>query len=213
MSKTITSKARTDNAFSMVHLFSFEMDKDLDGNVGEAGEILYFTDHDVFVTYGGNEYTPLAITFDKLNEDFSMSSDVISLSIDNINSALTTEALRSEWRNNPCNIIRIIYTPPAETIGSDIYEFGVSDTETDPSNTALYPRLDFANITDFDAYILFEGIIDTFNASTQVLNATITTEFVNWSKAYPARTYNQNEFISVIDAISTELYWGRQNVT
>lgn len=209
MSKTITSNSRTDNAFSLVHLFTFEMDKDWDGTVGEAGEILYFTDHDVFVTYDGNEYTPLAITFDKLSEDFSMGADTISLSIDNINSALTTEALASEWRNNPCKITRVIYTPPAETIGSDVYEFGVRDT-----GSAAYPNmnLDTDGIT-YDVYTLFEGIIDTFNATSQVLNATITTEFVNWSKAYPARTYNQNEFTSVVNAIATEIYWGRQNVT
>jgi len=209
MSKIISSNSRTDEAVSMVHLFTFAMDKDLDGNVGEAGEVLYFTDNDIFVTYDSNEYTPLAITFDKLTEDFSMGADTISLSIDNINSALTTEALASEWRNNHCKITRIVYTPPAETIGSDTYEFGVSDT-----GDATYPNMDFdLDEITHDVYTLFEGVIDTFNATTQVLNATITTEFVNWTKAFPTRTYNQNSFTSVVDAISTEVYWGRQNVT
>jgi len=213
MSKTISNNSRGDNAFALVHLFEFQMDKDWDGSVGESGEILYFTDHDVFVEYNSIEYTPLAITFDQLKEDLSMTSDSINISIDNVNGALTTEALASEWRSNNCKITRIIYTPPSETIGSDVYEFGVSDTKTNPSNVSIYPKLDFADVTDYDAYILFKGIIDTFNASAQVLNGTLTTKFINWNKSYPIRTYNQNEFTSVINAISTEIYWGRQNVT
>jgi len=213
MSKIISTNSRQDTAFALLHLFEFQMDRDLDGVVGEASEILYFTDHDVFVEYAGIEYTPLAVTFDSLSEDGSMETDSINISIDNINGLLTAEALASEWRNNPWKITRIVFTPPSEIIDADVYEFGVSDTETDPTNESIYPKLDFANVPNYDAYVLFEGIINTFNATSQVLNGSLTTKFINWNKAYPTRTYNQNEYTSVVSAITTELYWGRQNVT
>ena len=205
MSKTITNSVRSDDQLAILHLFEFHMDKDLDGNVGEAGEILYFTDHDIFVTDGTNEHTPLAITFDRLVEDFSMSSDTINVSIDNINGALSTEAIASEWRNNKAKITRVVYTPPSQTLDGDNYDYGLVHYEA----VTTYPRLDISSVTK-DVYTLFEGVIDTFNASEQSLNGTLTTKFSHWNKAYPTRTYNQNEFTSIVDAINETIYWGRQ---
>lgn len=201
--KTLTNDVRSDDAFAILHLFEFDMYTL--ANVFD--ETLQFTDHDIFVYDGTNEYTPLAITFDRLTEDFSMSADSINVAIDNINGALTTTALASEWRNNRCKITRVIYTPPAETISSDTYEFGVSD-----NSTVAYPRLEISGFTK-DSYTLFEGVIDTFSATSQALQGSLTTQFVHWSKAYPTRTYNQNEFTSIIDTIVKVTYWGRQNIT
>ncbi len=207
MSKTITNNVRSNEAFAMLHLFQFDLDRNWDYDQADAGEILRFTDHDVFVYDGTNEYTPLAISFDKLTEDFSMQSDSINVVIDNINGALTTEALASEWRNNPCKITRVIYTPASETIGSDTYEFGVSD-----QGSTTYPRLEIAGLTK-DTYTLFEGVIDTFSATSQALNGSLTTQFSHWSKPYPSRTYNQNEFTSIVNTINDVVYWGQQNIT
>lgn len=191
---------RSDDAVSLVHLFEFDM-----YNFNNTfNETLRFTDHDVFIYDGTNEYTPIAITFDRLAEDFSMASDSINLSIDNINGALTTKALASEWRNNRCSITRVIFTPESETIGADNYEFGIRD-----NSTTDYPRLEIASLTK-DSYTLFEGVIDTFSATTQALQATLTTQFTHWAKPYPSRTYNQNEFTSIVDAITETIYWGRQ---
>jgi len=201
--KTITNNARNDRQLAILHLFEFDM-YNLDGTFQET---LRFTDHDIFVDYNSNDYTPLAITFDRLSEDFSMSADTINITIDNVNSALSNEALTSEWRNNRASITRVAYTPPSEVIADDTYTYGIGDNLT--GNT--YPELDLDVITDKDAWTLFGGIIDTFSASESVLNATITTEFANWSKAYPSRTYNQNEFTSIVDAINDVIYWGRQN--
>ena len=198
--KSLTNNVRSDDTLSILHLFQFDM---YDFN-NTFDETLYFTDHDVFVYDGTNEYTPLAITFDKLAEDFSMTSDSINLSIDNINGSLSAKALASEWRNNRCSITRVIFTPESETIGSDTYEFGIRD-----NSTTTYPRLEIASLTK-DSYTLFEGVIDTFSATTQALQATLTTQFTHWAKPYPARTYNQNEFTSIIDAITETIYWGRQ---
>ena len=201
MSKTITNDVRGDNAYAILHLFEFDM-FDFD-NVFD--ETLRFTDHDVFVYDGTNEYTPLAISFDKLTEDFSMGTDSINLSIDNINGSLTTKALSSEWRNNRCKITRVIFTPASEVVGSDTYEFGVTD-----NSTVAYPRIEIASLTK-DSYDLFEGVIDTFSATTQALQATLTTQFTHWGKPYPSRTYNQNEFTTIVDAINKMVYWGTQD--
>mgnify|MGYP003977048391 FL=1 len=198
MSKTITNNARNNDAIAILHLFEFDM-YNLDGTFKET---LRFTDHDIFVNDGGVEYTPLAITFDKLSEDGSMQSDSINLSIDNVSGALTTEALSSEWRNNKCKIERVIYTPASDVIDSETYEYGYGD------NLDTYPKLDISGLSK-DQYILFEGIIDTFSATEQSLSATLTSLFTNWSKPYPSRTYNQNEFTSVVDAITETVYWGR----
>ena len=200
MSKTITNNARNNDAIAILHLFEFDM-YNLDGTFKE---ILRFTDHDIFVNDGGVEYTPLAITFDKLSEDGSMQSDSINLSIDNVSGALTTEALSSEWRNNKCKIERVIYTPASETIDSETYEYGYGD------NLDTYPKLDIFSSISKDIYTLFEGIIDTFSATEQALNATVTSLFTNWSKPYPSRTLNQNEFTSIIEAITETVYWGRE---
>jgi hypothetical protein len=199
MSKTITNNARNNDAIAILHLFEFDM-YNLDGTFKET---LRFTDHDIFVNDGGVEHTPLAITFDKLSEDGSMQSDSINLSIDNVSGALTTEALSSEWRNNKCKIERVIYTPASDVIDSETYEYGYGD------NLDTYPKLDISGLSK-DQYILFEGIIDTFSATEQSLSATLTSLFTNWSKPYPSRTYNQNEFTSVVDAITETVYWGRE---
>ena len=203
MSKTVTTNVRNDDAMGMIHLFEFDMYL-LNGNFSET---LRFTDHDVFVYDGSNEYTPLAITFDRLNEDFTMASDTINVTIDNVNEALSTVALAKEWRNNRAKIIRVLITPPAESIGGVTYEFGMSE-----NSTAAYPRLEIAGLTK-DSYVLFEGVIDTFNASTQIFNVSLTTKFTFWQKPYPTRTYNQNEFTSIVDSMNDSIFWGRQKTT
>jgi len=205
MSKSITNNVRSNEQMAILHLFEFYMDKDFDGTAGESGEILYFTDHEIFVNDGTNEYTPVSITFDRLSEDASMQSDSINISIDNINGALSAEAIASEWRNNPCKITRVVYTPPQEVIGSDTYDYGL----TNGVPTTTYPVLDISSYTK-DVYDLFEGVIDTFSASEQALNGTLTTKFIHWNKPYPTRTYNQNEFQSIVDALNDTLYWGQQ---
>ena len=203
MSKTVTTNVRNDDAMGMIHLFEFDMYL-LNGNFSET---LRFTDHDVFVYDGSNEYTPLAITFDRLNEDFTMASDTINVTIDNVNEALSTVALAKEWRNNRAKIIRVLITPPAETIGGVTYEFGMSE-----NSSAAYPRLEIAGLTK-DSYVLFEGVIDTFNASTQIFNVSLTTKFTFWQKPYPTRTYNQNEFTSIVASMNDSIFWGRQKTT
>ena len=203
MSKTVTTNVRNDDAMGMIHLFEFDMYL-LDGNFSET---LRFTDHDVFVYDGSNEYTPLSITFDRLNEDFTMASDSINVTIDNVNEALSTVALAKEWRNNRAKIIRVLITPPAESIGGVTYEFGMSE-----NSSAAYPRLEIASLTK-DSYVLFEGVIDTFNASTQIFNVSLTTKFTFWQKPYPTRTYNQNEFTSIVDSMNDSIFWGRQKTT
>ena len=203
MSKTVTTNVRNDDAMGMIHLFEFDMYL-LDGNFSET---LRFTDHDVFVYDGSNEYTPLAITFDRLNEDFTMASDTINVTIDNVNEALSTVELAKEWRNNRAKIIRVLITPPAESIGGVTYEFGMSE-----NSSAAYPRLEIASLTK-DSYVLFEGVIDTFNASTQIFNVSLTTKFTFWQKPFPTRTYNQNEFTSIVDSMNDSIFWGRQKTT
>ena len=203
MSKTVSTNVRNDDAMGMIHLFEFDMYL-LNGNFSET---LRFTDHDVFVYDGSNEYTPLSITFDRLTEDFTMASDTINVTIDNVNEALSNVALAKEWRNNRAKIIRVLITPPAETIGGVTYEFGMSE-----NSSAAYPRLEIAGLTK-DVYVLFEGVIDTFNASTQIFNVSLTTKFTFWQKPFPTRTYNQNEFTSIVDSMNDSIYWGRQKTT
>lgn len=199
--KTITTNSRQDRQLALLHLFEFDM-YDFD-NVFQ--ETLYFTDHDIFVNYNGTEYTPLAITFDKLTEDFSMTADTISVTIDNVNSALSNTALSTEWRNNRALIQRVAYTPPTEVIADETYTYGYGD------NLNTYPILELDSITK-DVWTLFGGIIDTFSASESVLNGKLTTEFNNWSKPYPTRTYSQNEFTTIVGAMTDIIYWGRQEV-
>ena len=182
MSKTVTTNVRNDDAMGMIHLFEFDLYL-LNGNFSET---LRFTDHDVFVYDGSNEYTPLTITFDRLTED------------------LTTAAMAKEFRNNRAKIIRVLITPPAETIAGNTYEFGISENAS-----GAYPRLEIAGLTK-DSYVLFEGVIDTFSASTQTFTAQLTTKFTYWQAPYPSRTYSQSEFVTIVDAISDNIFWGRQ---
>ena len=112
--------------------------------------------------------------------------------------------MAKEWRNNRAKIIRVLITPPAETIGGQTYEFGISE-----NSSAAYPRLEIASLTK-DVYVLFEGVIDTFSASTQTFTAQLTTKFSFWQAPYPTRTFNQLEFTSIVSAITDGIYWGRQ---
>lgn len=201
MSKTITTNVRNDDSMVMIHLFEFDMYT----LAGVFDETLRFTDHDVFVYDGTNEFTPLAISFDRLTEDFTMTSDTINITIDNVNEELTTAALSKEWRNNRAKITRVLFTPPADTISSTTYEFGIG-----VDFTSTYPRLEIASFTK-DVYVLFEGIIDTFSATTQIFTAQLTTEFTYWQLPYPTRNFNQNEFTTIVDTINSVVYWGRQN--
>mgnify|MGYP003644743017 FL=1 len=203
MSKTVSSNVRNDDAMAMIHLFEF----DLYTLAGNFSETLRMTDHDVFVYDGSNEYSPLTITFDRLTEDFTMASDTINISIDNVNEELTAVSMAKEFRNNRAKIIRVLMTPPAETISNETYEFGISENAS-----GAYPRLEIASLTK-DSYVLFEGVIDTFNASAQTFNLQLTTKFTYWQAPYPSRTFSQNEFTTIVDAISDSIYWGRQKTT
>ena len=197
MSKTITNNARSNDQVSVLHLFEFDM-YNFDGTFKET---LRFTDHQIFVDDGTNEFTPLAITFDTLKEDSSMQSDSISITIDNVSGAITAEALASEWRSNRASIKRVIFVPPEQTLFDETYEYGYGDFLDG------YPKLDLTTLTR-DEYILFDGIIDTFNANENVLNGTITSLFVNWFKKFPDRTFNQTEFSTIVDSMAETTQWG-----
>ena len=157
MSKTVTTNVRNNEQMGMIHLFEFDMYT----LAGSFDETLRFTDHDVFVYDGTNEYTPLAITFDRLTEDFTMATDSINVTIDNINEELTATALAKEWRNNRAKIQRVLITPPSETVDGQSYDYGISE-----NSSVAYPRLEISGLTK-DSYVLFEGVIDTFNATTK----------------------------------------------
>jgi hypothetical protein len=199
MSKTITSNSRTEEQLAILHLFEFDM---YDFN-GDFVETLRFTDHDIFVDDGTHDYTPLAITFDALKEDITMTADSITIAIDNVSGALSYAALNYEWRNNDARIYRVVYTPKSDTIDTETYEFGYGD------NLNTYPELVLSEYT-YDRYTLFEGIIDTFNATEQTLSGTLTNLFINWQKTFPPRNYNQNEFASIVNAMTDSVYWGRE---
>lgn len=200
MSKTVTTNVRNNEQMAMIHLFEFDLYL-LDGNFSET---LRFTDHDVFVYDGTNEFTPLSISFDRLAEDFTMASDTINITIDNINEELTAVAMAKEFRGNRAEITRVLFTPPAETISGQSYEFGISE-----NSSVAYPRLEIASYTK-DSYVLFEGVIDTFSATSQIFTAQLTTKFTYWQAPYPTRTFNQTEFSSIVAAISDNIFWGRQ---
>lgn len=201
MSKTITTNARNAEAIALLHLFTFEM-RNHDGTFKEW---LRFTDHDLFVQYGGNEYIPMNVSFDRLAEDFTLSSDSVNITVDNVNGEIVDNAIASEWRNNVARIERVIYIPEAQTFGADTYENGVV-----AGMASGYPELDLATVTKKDVYTLFEGAIDTFSATAQSLSGTLTTQFAHWNKPVPERTFSQTEFTTIIEAITAELYWGRQ---
>jgi len=198
--RDIANNVRSDNSIAILHLFELDM-HNFDNSFKET---LRFTDHDIFVFDGNEEYTPLSISFNTLTEDFSMQASSVSLSVDNINGDLANEALLSEWRNNRCEITRVVYKPASETLQEDVYEFGVSDNSSSP-----YPRLELPTL-DKDVYTLFKGVIDSFSATAQAVQASIGTQFTHWAKPYPTRTYSQNEFTSIVDAINDTVYWGRQ---
>lgn len=202
MAKTITTNARNEESIALLHLFTFE----LRNHDGTFKEWLRFTDHDVFVQYDGNEYIPMSVSFDSLTEDFSLSSDNVSVQLDNVNGEVVDKAIAYEWRNNSAKIERVIYTPESQTFGADTYPVGVV-AEVPPGG---YPELDLADVTNKDIYVLFDGAIDTFSATSQSLSGTLTTQFAHWNKAVPSRLFSQNEFTTIIDAMTEELYWGRE---
>lgn len=198
--KTITTNARTESSLSIAHLFEFTLNN-LDGTLHE---ILYLTDHDIFINYDGNDYTPLSITFDRLTEDISMQTNNITVTLDNINSALSNAAIEYEWRKNTAEIKRIMFVPNSEIIDGDTYDFGYGD-----NLSGTYPELVMADVTLKDIYTLFSGHIGSFSATQQSLTGTITTKFIHWQNPFPSRTYDQKEFQEIIDTISTSVYWGR----
>jgi hypothetical protein len=201
MAKTITTNARNEEAISLLHLFTFEM-RNHDGTFAEW---LRFTDHDVFVQYDGNEYIPMSISFDRLSEDFSLSSDSISIQLDNVNGEVVDKAVTYEWRNNVARIERVIYIPNEQTFGGDDYPVGVV-----PDVSGGYPEMDLDAVAKKDVYTLFDGAIDTFSATSQSLSGTLTTQFAYWNSPVPKRLFSQNEFTSIIDAMTEELFWGRE---
>jgi len=199
--KTITTNARNNNALSMLHLFEFTL-TNLDGT---PHEVVYLTDHDVFVQYNGNTYTPLSVTFDRLTEDISMQTNNITVTIDNVNLALSQAALGYEWRKNQADIHRVMFVPNSETISGDVYDFGYGDN----LGTGTYPELILADTTLKDIYTLFSGHIGHFSATQQSLTGTITTKFIHWQNPFPTRTFDQKEFTNIIDTIVETVYWGR----
>lgn len=168
-------------------------------------EKLYLTDHDIFVNYSGNQYTPLSISFDKLKEDISTQSNEINLTLDNISGDLAHKAFQYEWRGNPVSIKRVVYTPPSESpIDGNTYEFGYGD-----NLEGVYPELLLDDVLSKDIYSLFDGYINSFSASESSLSASVSTKFIYWQRAYPSRTYDQKEFSGIIQAMSEEQHWGR----
>jgi len=197
--KTITTNAREENSLSVAHLFEFTINN-LDGTLYE---VLYLTDHDIFINYDEHDYTPLSITFDRLTEDISMQTNSITVTLDNINSALSETALEYEWRKNSAIIKRIMFVPNSETIDSYAYDFGFGD------NLSTYPQLIIGDITLKDVYTLFSGYIGSFSATQQALTGTISTKFIHWQNPFPSRTYDQKEFQEIINTISNSVFWGR----
>lgn len=173
-----------------------------------ANTKLYLTDHDIFVSYGGNTYTPVSISFDKLTEDISTQTNSVSLTMDNITSELSSKAFNYEWRGNATSITRVVYTPPSETpIDNNTYEFGYGDN-LETLEGEIYPLINIDTYTK-DVYSLFNGYINTFSATEQSLNATLSTKFIYWQRPFPTRTYDQKDFSGIIDVMTREAYWGR----
>ena len=169
---------------------------------------LYLTDHDIFVSYGGNTYTPVSISFDKLKEDISTQTNSVSLTMDNITSELSSKAFNYEWRGNPTSITRVLFTPPSETpIDNNTYEFGYGDN-LETLDGDIYPLINIDTYTK-DVYNLFNGYINTFSATEQSINVTLSTKFIYWQRPFPTRTYDQKDFSGVINVMTQEAYWGR----
>jgi len=198
--KSISSNVRTSDC-GILHLFEFNV---RDIQTGEISEILRLTDHDIFVTFNGQEYTPVSVTFDQLTEDISNSANTINVSIENITNELSSIALQNEWRNNAAKIIRVMYQPPATTLDGEVYDYGISGNEA----ASMYPELDLTSVL-LDSYNLFDGVINNMVVTSQAVSVGLTNLFVHWSKAVPERTYTQNDFTSIIEAIVDEIYWGR----
>ena len=199
--KTITSNARGNDQLSMFHLFEFTL-KNLDGT---PHEILRFTDLDIFLLDGALEYTPLSITFDRLTEDISMATNSITITLDNVNEALSRAALAYEWRQNSCTITRVMYRPNEETPSDGVtYEYGYGNN----LSPAGYPQLVLDDVLLKDRYTLFAGHIGSFSATEQTLTGTITTKFIQWQNPFPSRRFDQQEFTTIIDTMNTQLYWG-----
>jgi hypothetical protein len=198
--KSISSNVRTSDC-GILHLFEFNV---RDIQTGEISEVLRLTDHDIFVTFDGQEYTPVSVTFDQLTEDTSNSANTINVSIENITNELSSIALQNEWRNNAAKIIRVMYQPPAATLDGEVYDYGIGGNEA----ANVYPNLDLTAVP-LDSYSLFDGVIDNMVVTSQAVSVGLTNLFVHWQKTYPERTYSQNEFTTVVDAIVEEIYWGR----
>ena len=199
--RDITNNARSESAIGVLHLFEMDM-YELDGTFKE---ILYLTDHDIYVNHLGNEYVPLSITFDRLVEDVSLTASSISIQVDNVNDELSNMALSYEWRNNRITIERVVYIPPTEIINGDEYKYGVGD------NLDEYPRFKLDDIPKKDTYPLFTGIVDAFGASEASIDITATTQFASWGRTFPTRTFNQNEFTTIVDTIKKVVYWGTKD--
>ena len=82
-----------------------------------------------------------------------MQTNNITVTIDNVNLALSQAALGYEWRKNQADIHRVMFVPNSETISGDVYDFGYGDN----LGTGTYPELILADTTLKDIYTLFSG--------------------------------------------------------
>lgn len=196
--RSLTNDVISKNAVAILHLFELDINE-LDGTFKET---VLFTDHDIYVIKDGKEYTPLSITFDKLTEDITLTASTVTIQVDNVNKELSTLALDYEWRRNRVLIERVVYTPPTEIVNGDEYKYGIGD------NLDGYPKLKLDDIIEKTTYSLFTGVVDVFSASESAISITASTQFASWGKTFPTRTYNQNEYASVVDAIKNLIYWG-----
>lgn len=186
---------------------------------------LRFTDNDVFAIYGTNLYIPLSITFNDISEDTAIQSEKINISFDNLNGDLTAMALQKEWRNNNFKIYKVFYPhntfsqtdpsgglapseylAPSETLapaGADLipFDYGLGETFTD------YPKVDLDGIASKDIWLIYDGLVDTFNATEGIINISLINEMSRWNKPIGTRTFNQGEFQTIINAMTEEISW------
>jgi len=198
--KSISNNIRSQDC-GILHLFEFNV---RDIQTGEIDDVLRFTDHDIFVTFNGQEYSPVSVTFDQLTEDSSNSANAINVSVENVTNELSSIVLKNEWRNNAAKIIRVMYQPPSMLVEGENYEFGVGGNEA----ANIYPNLDLTNVS-VDSYELFDGVINKMSVTSQAISASLTNNFIHWGKEFPDRSFNQKEFVTVVDAIVDQIYWGR----